>query len=183
MQETELCDGGDGPECSDLGNVEIPPTIKHRSTYNQSDFDFNPYEVIQHLLFEYKSSNFKVLLEGYKREIEKTTHPLCLREMESSLVGAALEYSNDRLDYIQFCYCLITGALQAQKASGSSPTDPNQTSSIVKYYDELWAEVCENSQQISVSEEREALLAKLACPSWPLSRLRRDIENISLERA
>lgn len=86
----ELRDGGDGPECSNLGNVEIPPTIKHPSTYNQSDFDFNPNEVLERLLVKYESSNLKGLLEGYKREIEKTTHPPCAREMESSLVEAAL---------------------------------------------------------------------------------------------
>ncbi|CAH0034973.1 unnamed protein product [Clonostachys rhizophaga] len=182
MQETELRDGGDGPECSDLGNVEIPPTIKHSSTYNQSDFEFDPNEVIEALLVEYKASNFKGLLEGYKREIEKTTHPPCAREVESYIVGAALEWAIDSPDYKQICKRLITRTQQAQKASGSSLTNPNETVSMMKYYGNLWAKVCEESQKIPVSEGREALLAKLTCPSWLLLQLWRDIKNIRKEK-
>ncbi|CAI6028963.1 unnamed protein product [Clonostachys chloroleuca] len=182
MQEMELRDG-DGPECSDLGKVQIPRTIERRSTYNQSDFDFNPHEVIKPLLVKYKSTNFKALLKGYEREIKKRPYPVCTREMESYIVKAAVEYSKDRAAFTQLCRDLITLTQQAQKASGSSLKDPNQTVDIMAYYDELWAEVCEKSQNLPVSEGSEALLAKLTCPSWLLSRLGRDIENISLERA
>ncbi|CAH0054114.1 unnamed protein product [Clonostachys solani] len=178
----ELRDGGDGPECSDLGKVEIPRTIEHRSTCNQSDFDFNADEVIQRLLVKYKSTNFKALLEGYEREIKKRTYPVCAREVESDLVQAAVECAEDRAVYAQLCHDLITLTQQAQKASGSSLKYPNQTLDMMKYYAKLWAEVCEKSQKLPVSEGSEALLAKLTGPSWLLSQLWRDIENIRKEK-
>lgn len=56
----------------------------------QSNFDFILNGVIQRLLVEYEPSNFKALLEGYKRETKRRTGRLCLREVESYLVSAAV---------------------------------------------------------------------------------------------
>jgi hypothetical protein len=75
----------------------------------QSNFDSILNGVIQRLLVEYESSNFKALLEGYKRETKRRTDPLCLREVESNLVSAAvvsfgvinvLELANRLLDLL-----------------------------------------------------------------------------------
>ncbi|CAI6092873.1 unnamed protein product [Clonostachys chloroleuca] len=189
MNGAEISDGGIGTECGDLGNVEIPPgasfesrkACEHHCNTTCSNFDFILNGVIQRLLVEYEPSNFKALLEGYKRETKRRTGRLCLREVESYLVSAAVEWAGDRADYMQFCSCLITQGQQAPGTSESRRADPNQTLASGKYYDELWAKVCDNSQVLPVSEGSKALLAELTNKSWLSPRSGRDVENVRKE--
>ncbi|CAH0057092.1 unnamed protein product [Clonostachys solani] len=190
MNGAEISDGGLGTECGDLGNVEISPgassehrkACEHHCDTNCSNFDFILNGVIQRLLIEYESSNFKALLEGYKRETKRGTHPLCVREVDLYLVSAAVEWAGDRADYMQFCSRLITRSQQAPRTSESSRADPNRELSSKKYYDELWAKVCDNSQVLPVSEGSEALLAELTSKSWLSPRSGRDVENVRKEK-
>ncbi|VUC21319.1 unnamed protein product [Clonostachys rosea] len=186
MHGAEISDGGNGTECGDMENVEIPPgtsfeqpkACEHQCNTNCSDFDSILNGVIQHLLVEYESSNFKALLEGYKRETKRRTHPLCVREVESYLISAAVEWAGDRADYMKFCSCLIVQTQQAPKASQSSRINPIQ----IKYYDELWAKVCENSQVLPIAEGSDALLAELTGKSWLFPRLVRGVENVGNQK-
>ncbi|CAG9986688.1 unnamed protein product [Clonostachys byssicola] len=185
MNGAEISDGGLGTECGDVGNVDIPPGAEFESCKackddcNTACSNFDPIlnGVIQPLLVKYESSNLKALLEGYKRETKRRTHPLCLREVECYLVSAAVEWAADRADYLQFCSRLIIQSHRALTTSESRRVDPNQTLTNEEYYEKLWDKVCDNSQVLPVSEGSEALLAELTNKSWLSPISGRNVEN------